>query len=80
MKAMFAQIIADSPRGPVRLDTAGNAVHNVYVRRVDRVGGNLQNTVIHTFPTVSQFWTFNPEAFLRAPVYSRELPACRFCE
>lgn len=80
MAAMSAQVIAEAPRGPVRLDRFGNVVQNIYVRRVDRVGGALQNTVIHTFPTVSQFWTFDPEAFLRAPVYSRDNPRCRFCE
>ncbi len=80
MKAMAAQIIADSPRGPVRLDALGNAVHNVYVRRVDRAGSTLQNTVIHTFTTVSQFWTYDPEAYLKQPVYSRDVPSCRFCE
>lgn len=80
MQAMAGQVIADSPRGPVRLDAQGNAVHNIYVRRVDRVGGVLQNTVVHTFPTVSQFWSFPPDAYLRQPVYSRDVPACRFCE
>jgi branched-chain amino acid transport system substrate-binding protein len=38
------------------------------------VGGQLQNTVIHTYPNVSQFWKFNPEEFLKQPVYSREYP------
>ena len=80
MKAMAGLVIADSPRGPVRLDAAGNAVHNIYVRRVDRVGGALQNAVIRTFPTVSQFWTFDPDAYLKQPVYSRDVPPCRFCE
>ena len=81
MKAMAALVIAaDAPRGPVRLDKSGNIVQNIYLRRVDRVGTALQNTVIHTFPTVSQFWTFDAEAFLRAPVYSRDNPRCRFCE
>jgi len=81
MKAMAALVIAaDAPRGPVRLDALGNVVQNVYLRRVDRTGTTLQNTVIHTFPTVSQFWTVDPDAFLRAPVYSRDNPRCRFCE
>ncbi len=81
MKAMAALVIAaDAPRGPVRLDALGNVVQNVYLRRVDRTGTTLQNTVIHTFPTVSQFWTVDPEVFLRGPVYSRDNPRCRFCE
>jgi branched-chain amino acid transport system substrate-binding protein len=47
---------------------------------VERVGGKLQNTVIHTFPSVFQFWTFKPEEFLKNPVvYSRDYPPCKHC-
>ena len=59
------------PRGPVELDTYGNPIENVYIRRVERVNGELQNTVIHTFPRVSQFWKYNPAEYLRQPLYSR---------
>lgn len=79
VKAMYRLGVADSPRGPVRLDQFGNAEHNMYIRRVDRVDGKLQNTVIHTYPNVSQFWTYNPEQYLKAPVYSRDNPACSNC-
>ena len=59
------------PRGPVELDAYGNPIENVYIRRVERVNGELQNTVIDTFPKVSQFWTFDPAAYLREPLYAR---------
>jgi len=59
------------PRGPVELDEYGNPIENVYIRRVDRVNGQLQNTVIDTFPRVSQFWTFAPADYLREPLYAR---------
>jgi branched-chain amino acid transport system substrate-binding protein len=59
------------PRGPVELDAYGNPIENVYIRRVERVNGELQNTVIHTFPAVSQFWTYDPAEYLRQPLYSR---------
>ena len=59
------------PRGPVELDAYGNPIENVYVRRVERVNGELQNTVIHTFPLVSQFWTYNPADYLAQPLYAR---------
>jgi branched-chain amino acid transport system substrate-binding protein len=62
---------ADLPRGPVELDEYGNPIENVYIRRVERVNGELQNTVIHTFPRVSQFWKFNPTEYLKQPLYSR---------
>lgn len=67
-------VLPDAPRGPVRLDAWGNPIENVYIRRVDIVNGEPQNTVIHTYPQVSQFWTFNPEEYLKQPVYSRDVP------
>ncbi len=71
--------LSDAPRGPIRFDDYGNPIENVYVRKVERVGGRLQNTVVHTFPNVSQFWTYRPEEFLKNPVYSRDYPPCRHC-
>jgi branched-chain amino acid transport system substrate-binding protein len=71
--------LADAPRGPIRFDDYGNPIQNVYVRRVERVNGRLQNTVIHTFPNVSQFWTYKPDEFLKNPVYSRDYPPCTKC-
>lgn len=71
--------LADAPRGPISFDEYGNPVQNIYVRKVERVGGRLQNTVIHTFTGVSQFWTYKPEDYLKSPVYSRDYPPCRHC-
>jgi ABC-type branched-subunit amino acid transport system substrate-binding protein len=71
--------LTDAPRGPVKFDDFGNPVQNIYVRKVERVGGKLQNTVIFTFPSVSQFWTYKPEDFLKNPVYSRDYPPCTKC-
>lgn len=71
--------LSESPRGPMRFDDYGNPIMNIYVRKVERVNGRLQNTVIHTFPMVSQFWTYTPEEFLKNPVYSRDYPACKAC-
>ncbi len=72
--------LPDTPRGPVELDETANPIHNVYIKKVERVGGELQNTVIHTYPRVSQFWKYNKEEYLRQPVYSRDYPPCRFCQ
>lgn len=62
---------ADLPRGPVQMDAYGNPIENVYVRRVERINGELQNTVIATFPAVSQFWKYSPADYLKSPLYSR---------
>src|SRR5947209_7108649 len=72
--------LSDAARGPVRFDDFGNPVENIYVRKVERVGGRLQNTIIHTFPSVSQFWTYKPEEFLKNPAYSRDYPPCKHCQ
>ena len=69
--------LKDLPRGPMKLDHYGNPVQNVYIRKVQKVNGALQNTVIHTYPSVSQFWKSTPEDFLKQPVYSREFPAVK---
>lgn len=71
--------IRDAPRGPISVDRWGNPVQNIYVRRVERVGGRLQNTVVHTFPNVGQFWTYNPDEYMKLPLYTRDYPPCRHC-
>src|SRR3954463_6203338 len=70
----------DTCRGPVQFDQYGNVVGNVYIRKVARKEGRLVNTVIHTYPNVSQFWTYKPEEFLKNPVYSRDFPPAKNLE
>ncbi len=72
--------LPDTPRGPVEMDETGNAIHNVYIKKVERVGGELQNTVIYTYPHVSQFWKYNKEEYLKGTPYDRNYPPCRFCQ
>jgi branched-chain amino acid transport system substrate-binding protein len=67
----------EDPRGPIKLDEYNNPTQNVYVLKVEKVNGRLQNTVIHTYPTVSQFWTYKPEEFLKSPAYDRNYPPVR---
>jgi len=79
MAALRKVEITDAPRGPIKLDAFGNPTQNIYIRKVERVGGALQNTVIYTYPAVGQFWKYDPQEFLRQPVYSRDFPPCRHC-
>ena len=79
MKAVRS-IKVDSCRGPVSFDQYGNVVGHVYMRRVERKEGRLVNRVIHTYPNVSQFWTYKPEEFLKNPVYSRDFPPAKNLE
>ena len=79
MQALRAVEIADAPRGPIKMDAYGNPTQNIYIRKVERVGGKLQNTVIATIPSVSQFWKYKPEEYLKQPLYTRDYPPCRHC-
>ena len=80
MKALRTISLADTPGGPIRLDAYGNPIVNVYVRRVERRDGRLMNVVIDTYRDVSQFWKYEPAAFLAAPVYSRDYPPSKNLE
>jgi branched-chain amino acid transport system substrate-binding protein len=72
--AVRGVVLPDAPRGPVRLDKWGNPIENEYVRRVEIINGQPQNTVIATYPNVSQFWTADPDAYMKKPVYTRDVP------
>ena len=79
LAALHKVEIPDSPRGPIKLDAQGNPIQNIYIRKVERKDGELWNTVIHTYPAVSQFWKYKPDEFLKQPVYSRDFPPCKAC-
>src|SRR5215475_5770571 len=74
LKAMQEVRRGHGPIGPVRLDEYGTPVLDIHIRQVARVDGKLTNTIIKTYPQVSQFWTYDPKAFVQQPVFSREFP------
>jgi branched-chain amino acid transport system substrate-binding protein len=63
-----------------------NPIQDIYIKKVEKkqMFGydklELWNTVIKTYPAVSQFWTYGKDRFLAQPVYSRDFPPCKFCE
>jgi branched-chain amino acid transport system substrate-binding protein len=61
----------DVPRGPVHFDAYGQIVNDVYVRRVVLVGGRPRNVVIAKYPSVSQFWRYEPAKLLQFPPYAK---------
>ena len=75
----------DAVRGPVSFEDR-NPVQNIYIKKVEKKKlfgydkAELWNTVIKTYPAVSQYWTYGKEKFLAQPVYSRDFPPCKFCE
>ncbi len=84
--ATMASLKIDAVRGPVSFDDMRNPIQNVYIKKVEKKKmfgydkEELWNTVIKTYPNVSQFWTYGKAAFLKQPVYSRDFPACKYCE
>jgi branched-chain amino acid transport system substrate-binding protein len=75
----------DTPRGPVSFEDK-NPVQNIYIKKVEKKKmfgydkDELWNTVIKTYPNVSQYWTYGKAKFLAQPVYSKDFPPCKFCE
>ncbi|MGH8667373.1 MAG: ABC transporter substrate-binding protein [Burkholderiales bacterium] len=74
------------PRGPVHFDDMRNPVQNIYIKKVEKKkmfgypNEELWNTVIKTYPDVSQFWKYDKKEYLKTPLYSRDYPPCKYCE
>ncbi len=75
----------DTVRGPVSFDENRNPIQNIYIKKVEKKKmfgyekDELWNTVIKTYPNVSQFWTYGREKFLAQPVYDKNFPPCKAC-
>jgi branched-chain amino acid transport system substrate-binding protein len=79
LAALKKVVLKDAPRGALKLDDYGNPVENVYIARIERVNGHLQQTVLDTIPNVSQFGKASPDKFLQEPSFSADYPPCRYC-
>ena len=83
---LLVKIEVDAPRGPVSFDDLRNPIQNIYIRKVEKkkifgyANDELWNTVIKTYPSVSQFWTFDRAEYLKQPAYTRDYPPCKYCE
>ena len=74
MNALRNVQVNNDPRGKITLDALGNPIMDIYIRKVERVNGQLTNTIIKTYPGVTQFWKYKSAEFLSNPVYSRDYP------
>ena len=79
LAALRKVTLKDTPRGPLSIDDYNSVIQNVYIRKVERKD-RLQNTVIATYPAVSQFWKYKPDEYLKRPLYSRDYPPCKHCQ
>lgn len=80
MAALRKVEVANDPRGTIKLDALGNPLMDVYIRKVERKDGRLVNSVVKTYPAVSQFWKYETKDFLANPVYSRDWPPAKNLE
>jgi branched-chain amino acid transport system substrate-binding protein len=80
LKAMRDVRLTHGPIGPVRLDDYGTPVLDIYVRKVARENGKLVNTILKTYPQVSQFWTYDAAEFMTRPPFSRDYPPSKYLE
>jgi branched-chain amino acid transport system substrate-binding protein len=55
-------------------------IGDVFIRKCERKGSQLVNTIVKTYPNLSQFWTYEEQAFLANPVYSRDYPPAKNLE
>ena len=62
-----------SPLGKsVKLDAYGNPIYDVYIRKVvKRADGKFWNVPTTSYPSVSQFWKYDPVSYMKQPPYSR---------
>jgi len=79
-EALHQVTLTDTPRGTVKFDHLGNVIGTVYIRKCEKKGGKLVNTVVKRYPNVSQFWTYEEKAFLANPVYARDYPPAKNLE
>ena len=66
----------NAPRGPVRMDEYDNPIQNVYISKIQKikppaVGEVLTHVPFKTYESVSQFWKWTPEEFLKRGPYKR---------
>ncbi|HXJ50731.1 MAG TPA: ABC transporter substrate-binding protein [Burkholderiales bacterium] len=80
VQALHNVKLEHGPMGPLRLDEYGKPILNVYVRKVERRNGELVNVTVATYPNVSQFWTYDPKAFIAGPQFSRDYPPAKYAE
>ena len=64
------RVEVDGPRGHVKLDAFQNPIHTIYVFKVEKRGGVLQNIPIASYPNTGQFWKWTPEQFMAMPAYT----------
>jgi len=80
LKAMHDVRLTHGPIGPVKLDEYGTPILDIHIRKVARVNGKLTNTIVKTYPQVSEFWTTPAAEAVKQPIFSRDFPPSKNLE
>src|SRR5712691_9763718 len=57
----------DAPQGRIHFDKLQNVVSDIYISRIDKVGGQIVPTVIETIRNVDQFLGLSVEDYMKKP-------------
>ena len=66
----------DAPASHVSFDKYHNVVTDTFLNQVKNINGEWRNSIVKTYPHVSEFWTFDPEQYQKNPPYDRDHPSC----
>jgi branched-chain amino acid transport system substrate-binding protein len=53
----------NSPKGEISLDQYGQVIETMYIRKVEKVNGQLANVPIATYKNIDQFWPYTAAEF-----------------
>lgn len=76
LREELLKVSFEAPASFVSLDSYHNIVTDTFLNQVKNINGEWRNSVIKTYPKVSQFWTFDPEEYQADPPYDRDYPDC----
>jgi branched-chain amino acid transport system substrate-binding protein len=74
ISAIRAIDLSDAPSSPIRVDDYNFSIRDFYLVELVKKDGKIFDKIIDSFRDVSQFWTLEPEEFLKNPVFSRDFP------
>ena len=67
----------NAPASFVSFDDHHNVVTDTFLNKVVKMGDEYRNSVLKTYPKVSQFWTFDPQEYQKQSPYIRDFPDCK---
>jgi len=70
-EAALRGVRVDAPRGPLRFDSRGQAIDNVYVRRVQKSKTGYENALLTTYLDVTQFGRYDSRTYLAGEPYAK---------